>query len=128
MSLQFKTARIRDEWAQLGFKNQKLVDLIIDLADYASLHYKQDLTLTSIYRDAAEQAELYAQSARKVVNSPHSTWEAVDVRSLVFKKPEVDEMVSYLNTKYKNANGKIVALFHTIPGNAPHFHLQLFRA
>jgi hypothetical protein len=127
MPLLFKTPRIRDEYAQLPQKNERLFELVVDLAQHVQDTYKLDLTLTSIYRTADEQAALYAQSLHKVLKSDHMTFEAVDLRSLVFTKAEIDALVAYINGKWKNADGRPVALYHTVVGNAPHFHIGLRR-
>lgn len=127
MSLTFKTPRIRDEWVELGTKNNALSELIIDVAEYVANHFKQDLTLTSILRTAEEQADLYKMSMKKVVKSDHLSYEAVDLRSLVFKKDEIDELVKYINGKWKNKDGRAVALYHTVINNSPHFHIALRR-
>lgn len=125
--LAFKTNRIRSEYAELPNKNPKLFELVVDLAQYVQDNFKLDLTLTSILRTPEEQADLYKQSAVKVEKSAHLSWEAVDIRSLVFTKAEIDDICRYLNGKYKNANGKPVAFCHTVVGGAPHFHVQLYR-
>jgi uncharacterized protein YcbK (DUF882 family) len=125
--LAFKTNRIRDEYSQLPKENPGLFELVVDLADYVAQHTKQDLTLTSILRTPEEQAALYAQSQVKVEKSAHLTWEAVDLRSLVFTKAEIADICGYLNAKYKNENGKTIAFCHTVINNAPHFHVQLYR-
>ena len=122
----FKTPRIRDEYTQLPQKNPKLFELVVDLAAFVE-RYGQDLTLTSILRTPEEQAALYKPGTPAPAKSAHLSWEAVDLRSLVFKKEEIDEICAYLNQKYKNANGKPVAFCHTVAGGAPHFHVQLFR-
>jgi hypothetical protein len=123
--LAFKTPRIRDEYGQLPQKNERLFELVVDLAQYVQDTYKLDLTLTSIYRTAEEQAALYAQSQHKVLDSSHMHWKAVDLRSLVFTKPEIDAICAYLAAKWKNKDGRSVAFCHTIVGGAPHFHVQL---
>lgn len=125
MSISFKTPRVRDEFVELATKNHALSELLIELADYVSTHFKQDLTLTSILRTPEEQAALYVHSAHKVLKSTHMEWKAVDLRSLVFTKAEIDEIVKFLNGKYKNKDGRPVALYHTVLGGAPHFHIQL---
>lgn len=123
----FKTSNERDEYAQLGMKNPKLLDLLIDLVDYVGSTYRKDVTLTSVYRDPAEQNALYKDEVKKVPNTPHGTWEAVDLRSSTFTAAERDDICSYLNKKYKNANGKKVAFVHAITSQALHFHIQLYR-
>jgi uncharacterized protein YcbK (DUF882 family) len=127
MSLKFKTNVERDQYAELGTKNPKLVDLLIDLTDFVSSTFKKDVVLTSVYRSPEQQADLYKNSERKVVNSAHSTYEAVDLRSFIYTQNEIEAICSYLNAKYKNANKKPVALYHSIAGGAPHFHVALYR-
>jgi hypothetical protein len=108
-------------------KNPKLLDLLIDLSEFCELMYKKNIVLTSVFRDETEQAELYKQSTHKVLKSAHGTYEAVDLRSSTFTAHEIETICSYLNTKYKNKNGKKVAIAHAIPGNVMHFHIALYR-
>lgn len=123
----FKTTRIRDEFSELITKNKALFELLVDLAQHIHDVYKKDVVLTSIYRDDAEQADLYKSAVKKVLKSAHATYEAVDLRSWLYTDAEIQAIVAYLNAKYKNKNGKLVALFHTVPGNAAHFHVALYR-
>lgn len=125
--LTFKTPNERDEWSQLLNKNIGLFDLIIDLTAYVDDKYGKDVVLTSVYRDAAEQNQLYKDEPKKVPNTPHSTWEAVDLRSSIYSEQERAEICEYLNKKYKNANGKKVAFVHAVTGGALHFHVALYR-
>ena len=125
--ISFKTENEREEWAKLPEKNPKLMDLLIDVGDFTMAMYNKPIVITSLYRDPAEQAALYAKAEKKVVNSPHSFWLAADLRSSTFSKEEIDRICEYVNGRYKNANGKTVAFCHTVPGQAPHFHIQLYR-
>ena len=121
----FKTDRIRDEFGQLAFKNPKLFDLLTDLKTYVEEHMHRDIVLTCILRTKEENDELYKLvPVEKRPNSPHLGWGAVDLRSSTFSDDEIHQLVAYLNVKYKNASGKPVALFHSIPGNVKHFHIQ----
>lgn len=123
----FKTDTERSQYVELGTKNPKLVELLIDLDQMITKDYGKNIVLTSVYRSPEEQASLYSQATRKVTNSAHTTYEAVDLRSWTFTDSERDEIVSYLNKKYKNANGKPVAMCHAIPGGTIHFHIALYR-
>lgn len=123
--LKFKTDQERDEWVQMGFKNPRLVDAIIDLADTMQLMFGKDITLTEVFRTPDEQTALYKDEAQKVAKSPHSFWKAVDIRSRDLTQHQIDFAVQYLNTKYKNASGRPVAIFHKIAGGADHIHVQL---
>jgi uncharacterized protein YcbK (DUF882 family) len=123
----FKTDKERSQYVDLSTKNPKLVELLIDLDQMITKDYGKNIVLTSVFRTPDEQAALYSQATRKVTNSAHSTNEAVDLRSWTFTDAERDEIVAYLNNKYKNANGKPVAMCHSIPGGTIHFHIALYR-
>ena len=127
MAIQFKTNAERDQFVELGTKNKALVELLIDLDQLVTSTMHKNIVLTSVYRSPDEQAALYAKSERKVTNSPHSSHEAVDLRSWTFTDPERDEIVDYLNKKHKNASGRPVAMCHAIPSGALHFHIQLYK-
>jgi hypothetical protein len=127
MALTFKTLNERDEYLELPKRNPKLLDLLIDLTAYTAKKHGKDITLTSVYRDEEEQKDLYKESPTRPAASPHCTWQAVDLRSSTLTQEEMDDMCAYLNSRYKNANGKVVAFTHKIPGNVMHFHLQLYR-
>lgn len=128
LMIEFKTPKVRDDYTQLGTKNPALLELLIDLAECVQLMFKKPIVLTSVHRNQAEQDALYAAGGNKAPKSAHSTWEAVDLRDSIYTKNEIDFIVNYLNTKYKNANGKKVALHHKIAGNVAHFHVALYRA
>lgn len=128
MSLKFKTDKIRDEYAQLASKNPALLELIVELTGHVADTFQKDVMLTSVYRTPVEQANLYALSVKKVITSLHSSWEAVDLRSWIYTDSEIDSIVAYLNTRYKNKSGRNVALYHAIAGGVPHFHIALEKA
>lgn len=125
--LSFKTDREREEYGQLPAQNMGLFNLIHDLVDYVDREMHKDVVLTSIKRTAEQQEALYASSDHKVINSPHLTWDAVDLRSWVYTEAEINAIIAYLNAKYKNSNGKVVAMIHAITNGAMHFHLQLYK-
>ena len=125
--INFKTSAERDQYVELATKNPKLSELLIDLDDMIGRNYKKNMVITSIYRSPEEQAALYAKSAHKVPNSPHMTYEAVDLRSWTFTDVERDEIISYLNKRYTNPDGRRVSMCHAITGGAIHFHIQLYR-
>lgn len=124
MALGFKTNRVRDEYAQLLVKNPRLFYLLSELTMYVQAKYKKDVVLTSILRTPEEQADLYKNSQKKVVNSPHLTWEAVDLRSSIYTDEEIQDILVYVNGRVKNPDGK-VSFVHAIPGNASHFHIYV---
>lgn len=125
--ISFKTDNEREEFAQLGTKNPKLLDLLIDAGEFTVAMYNKPIVITSIYRSPEEQAALYSQSSVKVPNSPHMSWEAADLRSSTFDEHERTRICEYLNLRYSNKNGKKVAFCHAIAGQAYHFHVALYR-
>lgn len=126
--LQFKTQRIRDEYAQLPTKNPKLFELLIALEYYTRDTFKKDVVITSILRTKEENDALYVNTPvdKRPKSQPHCDWKAADIRSTIYTEQEIRFMLDYLNKRYPNTNGKPAALYHTIAGGAPHFHLAQF--
>jgi hypothetical protein len=124
--LTFKTPREREEYAQLPQKCPKLFALVVDLAHYVEEMLKKDVVLTSVYRTPDEEAELYKESEHKVIHSAHFTWNAVDLRSSIYTPDEIQGITNYLNSRYKNIDGRPMVIYHRLTGNAFHFHIQLF--
>lgn len=120
MSIQFKTDRIRDEYSQLISKNSKLFTMLEDIERFISETLNKDVVITSIYRSPEENAALYNGNPPKSI--PHTTWEAFDLRSSVYTDDEINKILAYVTSNYKNTNGKTPALYHVIPGNVYHFH------
>ena len=122
----FKSDRIRDEWSQLAFKNLPLFDIINRLHDHVAEVYGKELVLTSILRTKEENDELYKDTPpeQRPAASPHCIWGAVDVRSSTFTDEEITSLTAWLNASFRNPSGKATALYHSIPGQAKHFHIQ----
>lgn len=126
MGIAFKTSRIREEYVQLMGKNPKLFNIITTLATHVEDKYGKDLTLTCIYRSPEENSELYKNTPaeKRPKNMPHTLWGAVDTRSHDFKPDELLELVEFINKKWPKPSKSLTAIYHTIPGGAPHFHIQ----
>jgi hypothetical protein len=129
MSLRFKSDRIRDQFAELIRENNKLFLLLVELERYARETLNKDVVLTSILRTKEENDELYKLTPpdKRPKSAPHTTWEAVDLRGSIYTQDEIQRLLGWLNTHYKNANGKPVALYHKIAGNVEHFHIGLYK-
>lgn len=123
--IKFKTERVEKEWAYLEEVNKPLHMLIEMLESFVTLELHKDVTLTSIFRSKEEQAALYVNvpSDKKVLDSPHMHWRAVDLRSSDFTDAEIKRMLTFLNA-FRYMEGRSVALYHTIAGNVAHFHVQ----
>lgn len=123
--MQFKTDRLREEMNQLLVKNTELWKLMDVLDVYAKLEFSKDIVITSIFRTEEENAALYAATPidKRPARSPHMDWKAVDIRSSNFTDAEITKMLAFLNC-FTNKNGKRIALYHEIPGNVKHFHIQ----
>lgn len=125
MPLRFKVDRIRDEFADLIQKNNKLFLLLVELERFVREGLGKDVVLTSILRTKEENDALYTQTPvdKRPKSQPHCTWEAVDIRSAVYTDDEIKRILGFINGSYKNKNGKPAALYHMINGNVPHFHI-----
>jgi hypothetical protein len=97
------------------------------LDNFTRLEFKKEVTITSILRTQEEHDALYAAvpAESKPPRSPHLYWSAVDIRSKDFTDAEIKRMLDFLNC-FKNNNGRPVAIYHAIPNNALHFHIQRF--
>lgn len=124
--MKFKSDRIRDEYAKLPFKNMPLFDIITRLNEKTVNDYGKEITLTSILRTKEENDALYANVApdKRPQAAPHLIWGAVDVRSSDFTPAQIAAITDWANKTFKNPSGKLIAIYHCIPGNAPHWHFQ----
>lgn len=116
--LYFKTPKIEKEYHELPIHNRRMHMLLKALEIFCELELKKDVTLTEIYRDPAQNAAVGG-----IPNSPHMTWEGVDLRSSTFTADEIERIKAFLNT-FRFRNGKLVCVYHAVPGGAFHFHIQ----
>lgn len=116
--IQFKDVSVQGEYYLLPIHNRRLAELLNALHSFVSLELKKDIMITEIYRDPAQNA---AQGG--IPNSPHMTWEAVDIRSWIYTDTEIQRILGFLNA-FTFRNGKQVAVYHAVKNGAPHFHIQ----
>lgn len=120
-------ARLKAELATLKTKNKPLYDILFNLADWVKDKFKKELVITGIFRTDTEQAAIYKNDSRykvKPFKSPHQNWTAFDLRDSTFDKPEIPQIVKYLNDTYNPTNVyKFTAMDHNI-GSGWHFHCQ----
>lgn len=125
--MKFKTENERREWAQVSTENPRMfkVGTMLDL--YTQTEFGKEITLTEVYRTQAEHDALYAQTPpdKRPVTSPHMRWEAFDVRSHDFTQAQIDKMLKFLNLVTVYGGQRQCAIYHTITGNAFHFHVQV---
>jgi hypothetical protein len=124
--ISYKTPREQAEWTTLCKENPSLTKAVHSLDYFCEAEFGKNIVLTSVFRTQAEHDALYAQTppAQRPATSPHCRWEAVDIRSHAFTSAEIARMVSFLNQFVSGFPGKPTALYHAIPGGAPHFHAQ----
>lgn len=122
MAIQWKDNRLHKEWAELPVHNRRLRKVLDALSTFAELELGKDLVITCLYRDPAENAAVGG-----IANSPHMSWEAVDLRSSTFTQEEIDRMLAFLNC-FSFRNGKKTAICHAVAGGAKHFHIQVAKA
>ena len=119
--------RIRRELYALKKRNKDLYDLSVDLSHFIQRQFKKDIIVVMIYRTQGEQNWLYRNSRKykeQKFISPHQMWHAVDIRSRIFTKTEIKQVVDYINEKYDKSNFyRWTAKYHSV-GSGYHFHFQ----
>jgi hypothetical protein len=118
MAIKFKAQTEEKEFYQLPIHNSRMSLLLRALDAFCELELKKPVIITEIYRTPEENK---AQGG--IPNSPHLTWEGVDIRSSVFTDAEIERIKNFLN-QFTFRNGKQVAVYHAVPGGAFHFHIQ----
>lgn len=128
--MQFKESRYEKELKELITKNKPLYNLLLDIDAYSTEFFKKEIVITMIFRTEAEQNYLYRNSARykaKKFKSPHQFWHAADIRSFIYTKSQIDELVDFINDKYNDSNYyKFTADCHDV-GSGMHFHIQYYK-
>ncbi len=121
--IHFKTPRIEREFNELPLRNKRLLILLQMASQYSEFEFRKEITITDLYRTPEENAKIYASSTEPV-NRPHTLWEGADLRSSIYKPNEIYKFVNFLNLFTSYGGKRITAFCHTVPGGAPHFHLQ----
>ena len=128
-NIEYKTKRIEDEFSRELFdRNRALYDLVNAAAVYTGYEFSKPLILTSVFRTPEEQGALYSHlPENQRPHSPHQDWKAVDLRSWAYTDDEINRLLRFLNTFTVMGGQRQVALYHEIPGNVKHFHIQYWR-
>jgi len=121
--IQFKTPRIEVEFKELFNRNRRLYQLILVAGQYSEFEFRKEVTITSLYRTPEENAALYAPNVEPI-SKPHTIWQAVDLRSVIYSAPEIYKFVQFLNLWTVFDGKKLTAFCHSIPGGSQHFHVQ----
>lgn len=126
MAIDFKTDRIRKEFLELQSRNPHLFSLLDELNIWVSNNLRKDIVITHLYRTKAEHDALYAQTPpeKRPKLSPHTLWQAADIRSKGFTDQEIGAIVKFITNRFKNPSGKPTAFAHAIAGGAFHVHIQ----
>lgn len=121
--MKFKTDRIQQEYKDLPKQNLYLVEVLTLLESFCRNHSLAEPVITCIYRTPEENA-----AANGIPNSPHCIWEGADIRSSIYNRDEITNIVYYLNGlmayRPKGAT-KPLALYHSVRGSVPHIHIQV---
>ncbi len=120
--IHYKTPRIEKEFNELPLRNKRLYILIQAASQYSEFEFKKEITITDLYRSPEENAKLYPLG--EPINKPHTLWEGADLRSIIYSAPQIYKMVTFLNMWTSFDGKRITAFCHTVPGGAPHFHVQ----
>ena len=125
--IDFKTQRIREEWA--GDKVHKNIkNLVSMLSYYMELEHGRDVVITDLLRTQEEQDEYYKNDKKykkKPWKSVHQYGRGVDIRSHGLEQKTIEMVLNFLNmVKYDQARPhKKTAIHHDI-GLSGHFHIQ----
>jgi hypothetical protein len=129
--IKFKQERQVREFEEIYPINPSLHKLLWKIADFVQEKYKKHITITSVHRTTEEHVRLYKQVAPKLrpKSSPHMEWEAIDIRTSDLNDEIINDVVKTLGSSigYKNSSGLLrpTIVYHKIPGNAYHFHIQV---
>lgn len=134
------STRLREEFKKLNTRNKQLKELVEDLALWIKTQFNKELIVTHVLRTNEEQDRIYAGTKRGSREydknpwiSPHQVWTAVDLRTWFYTPEEIDKIVNYLNTKYKETNYyRTTAMYHEVfnskgESHGTHFHIQYTR-
>ena len=129
LNIKFKTRRIREEWQELHTKNFMLVSVVMAIAVFCRLEFGKSLVMTSIYRTAKEQKALAVRGGQGSSGlSTHCFWRAVDFRSWIFTKEEIEQIIEFINSSYiydpERPDLKVVFYHNDSP---KHFHIQIHK-
>lgn len=122
--IDFKTDRVKSEYAELLKQNQRLYRLVECIAQFTDLEFKKPVFITSILRTEAEHKGLYKDVPNPPPMSPHCYWRGVDLRSSIYTENEIQRIVKFANCFLFHGGAKVTALYHTLPNNALHLHIQ----
>ena len=90
--------RLKEEFVELGQRNSDLFNLICYLNTFCQFHYNKHIIITMVYRTQEEQDNIYQTDPKylaKKFKSPHQFYHAVDLRSSIFTKEEIDKITKY---------------------------------
>lgn len=123
--IKFKTLREETEYGELFTENSRLCELLHNIESFVHLEFKKEIVITSIHRTEAEHQALYVSTpeAQRPKSSVHCQWEGLDLRSSIYTESEINRIVNFVN-QFTFRNGKKACLYHEIPGNARHLHIQ----
>lgn len=121
--IHFKTPRIEGEFHELPLRNKRLYTLIQVASQYSEFEFRKEITITDLHRTPEENAKLYVPNPEPI-NKPHTIWEGADLRSSIYTPQEIYKFVAFLNCFTGFGGKRVTAFCHSIPGGAPHFHVQ----
>ena len=126
MSTQFKKEELRQQFDELKKKSKKLIVILSALEGYLRYYYKQEITITCIYRSQSEQDNLKNKGFTNDKISLHTLWRAVDVQASKWSKEMIDDVGSVFNRIFdydEKRPEKVTCYFHK--GTNFHLHIQV---
>lgn len=123
--IKFKEDRQRTEF-ESGKLDIRLKIITFALAGYLYHKYKYVLTITDIYREQAEQDDIYKDNPdykKKPWNSTHQYWRAEDIRTVDMLEVIKRDTLWFLN-HFIYTGGHDTKIDHDV-GRGEHIHLQV---
>lgn len=126
--IKFKTKRQEEDWRE-GHIDNRLLIIAYAVYGFVSCHYGINITITDIFRTRHEQIAIYKTRGitdeALIPTSTHEVWRAIDLRSSVFTKKQLEAIRDFINESFSYVGEKKVALLHKIGKGVYHFHLQV---
>lgn len=115
--MKFKTEQVEKEWLMIPFPLRIIAE---DFATKSKNEYNIECTVTRILEKVNGSSGV------------HEDYRGLDFRdqhggSFLFSEAQRNEMLEYINEKYKRFDGKPSMIWHSFNGGAFHFHLQIPR-
>jgi hypothetical protein len=122
--LEFKSDRIRDEWAS-GKLDPLLAAIVLASAQFSATILNRVPQLTCIWRSAAEEEEIFREVG-VLPSGVHQVWRGVDIHADTWKDPITQQVADWINARwvYDSIRPTYKVALWEPHGTGPHLHIQ----